>query len=374
MLLISFLLCSLLSLASAQSSSSNAGAVFTYTDGNQDYAQITFALNADSSTGDLYFHLSSPSGNAWIGIGIGERMKDALMFVAYSSSNGSGVTVSPRIASGLSEPTYQSDITIDKIYGGNLVNANTRDNDNITVDAVCKSCAKWNGGAIDLTSKTQPFIFAVGPPFWQAMQSDSMSAGMQMHIFHGSFTMDMTAATSSSGGSVPLGPYTSKDASSATSTKFDSNPAPHIHGLVMCVVFVLILPFGSLILRTWNKVKGHAIVQTIGLVLFCMAFAGGCVVSMQYNQSKNFNSAHQVIGILLLLAFLSQFVLGFMHHRIYKREQRPTLLGKVHLYLGPGIIFFGLINGVIGFAFAGTYALPSTPLHFLTHRVQASSS
>ncbi|KAK3691965.1 hypothetical protein LTR37_018325 [Vermiconidia calcicola] len=90
----------------------------------------------------------------------------------------------------------------------------------------------------------------------------------------------------------------------------------------------------------------------IALVFFILAMAGGIVISRQYNRSKNFNSAHQVIGILLLVAFLSQLVLGLLNHRVFKREQRRTIMGKIHSYLGPAIVVFGLANGILGFTFA----------------------
>ena len=165
--------------------------------------------------------------------------------------------------------------------------------------------------------------------------------------------MDMTVATSPSGGSVPLGPYLQKDASQSYGRKFDNYPGPHIHGLVMGIVFILLLPLSSLLLRVWNKVKGHMIVNYLALVLFCLAFGGGVVISRMYNKSKHFNSAHQIIGIFLLIAILSQLGLGMAHHVIFKREQRKTIMGKIHMILGPAIIFFGLVNGGIGFSFAG---------------------
>lgn len=346
----------LLSTLTLAQSSNNASAVFVYN--GSDDTEFIFALNADKSTGDLYFHLSSPAGNTWVGVGIGSEMKDALMFIAYPSDNEQGVTISPRIGSGHTEPTSASDISIEKLSGNGLTGANTvsgngRTTSNIIADGVCRSCSQWNGGSIDWSNTQQPFIFAVGPVF-PMISSDSLSAGLSRHIFYGDFTMDMTAATSSSGGAVPLGPYTTKDASQAQDTKFDDDPAPRIHGLVMSFVFVIALPLGALLLRVWNKIKGHIIVQCIALVLFCMAFAGGCVVSMQYNRSKHFNSAHQIIGILMLLAFFAQLGLGAYHHRIFKREQRKTIFGKIHLYLGPAIIFLGVINGFLGFDLAGS--------------------
>ena len=367
MLFFSYLLplLSILSLGTAQSTN-NASAVFVYEGTNAD-TQFVFALAADKSSGDLSFHMESPVGQAWIGVGIGDQMKGALMFIVYPDNSGDSVTISPRIADGHSEPSYQSDITVQKITASGPQGANSasgsRGNLKMTADGVCKSCLTWaNGGSIDITNTRQPFIFAVGPTY-PPIESDSLSEGLSRHEFYGQFTMDMTAATVSSDGSVPAGPYTQKDASAATDTHMDNDPAPHIHGLVMSVVFIILLPLGSLLLRVWKKVKGHIITQCIAAVLFCMAFAGGCVVSQEYNKSKHFNSAHQVIGIILLLAIFTQLGLGATHHRIYKKEQRKTIMGKIHLYLGPAIIFFGIVNGAVGFAFAGTCNLClSTPL------------
>ena len=344
---------SILSFTSAQKSSNNdSSAVFVY-EGDLN-TQLVFALNADKSTGDLYFHLESPAGNSWVGVGIGEEMKGSLMLIAYPNGD-NGVTISPRVADGHSEPVAQGDITISKL-GTNAITGSGR-NKKIVVDGVCRKCTSWKyGGSIDLSSKAQPFIFAVGPSF-PATQSGNTDASLSRHEFYGDFTMDMTAATSSSGGSVPLGPYVTKDASQATDTKLDRDPAPHIHGLVMSIVFILLLPLSSLLLRVWHKVKGHMWVNIVATVLFFMAFAGGIVISQQYNKSKHFNSAHQVIGILILLAFIAQLTLGILHHRIYKREQRKTIMSKIHLGLGPAIIFFGLINGGIGFSFAGKLSL-----------------
>ncbi len=349
------LLSLLLTFTSAQSSN-NASAVYVY-DGS-DSTQFVFAINIDKSTGDLYFHLSSPAGNSWVGVGIGEEMKNAAMFIAYPAANGHDVTISPRMGSGHTEPTYDSNIKIDKLSGNGLTGANTIDgNDpgstgNIVADGVCRGCAKMGSGTIE-ASTTQPFIFAVGPVF-PRMASDSLSADLSRHMLYGQFTMDTTAALSDSGGAVPLGPYQNKDASAATGTTMDNDPAPRIHGIVMSVVFILAFPLGAVLLRVWNKVKAHIAIQVIGLVLFCMAFAGGSVVSMQYNRSKHFNSAHQVIGILLLIALFAQLGLGAYNHSIYKRTQQKTIFGKIHTYLGPISMLVGIINGYLGFRLAGT--------------------
>jgi hypothetical protein len=62
-------------------------ATYTYA---QDQANITFALTAAKDTGDLWMRFTAPEGYDWISVGIGASMKNALMFIAYPTSNGTG--------------------------------------------------------------------------------------------------------------------------------------------------------------------------------------------------------------------------------------------------------------------------------------------
>ncbi|KAK1087338.1 hypothetical protein LTR33_001113 [Friedmanniomyces endolithicus] len=349
--------------------------VFTYTNDNGNIGggnqSFVFALNIDQSTSDVYIHMSAPAGNSWMGVGFGSVMQNSFMFIAYPSSNGTGVTLSPRVATGHSEPIYYKDIHCNLVWEGGPPNSNEVTKQGsasaMYLDAVCHNATKWSNGALNIgasASKTQPMIFAVGPGGHgpaSNLQSDDLSAGLVRHTAYGTFTMDITQALSkdSTTAGVPRpngGPnnstYTLSGASTST-PKSDHDPAPAIHGLIMCLSFVIIFPLGALLLRTLNRVILHAVVQAIGLFLVVCASAGGIVISLAYNRSKSFASAHQIIGILLFLALISQLGLGILHHRIFKKEQRPTLLGKIHRYLGPTIILFGIINAPIGFVFAG---------------------
>jgi hypothetical protein len=49
---------------------------------------------------------------------------------------------------------------------------------------------------------------------------------------------------------------------------------------------------------------------------------------------------------------IAQFVLGYMHHRIYKRTQSPTKLAPIHVWLGRVVIPAGIANGFLGFPLA----------------------
>lgn len=117
--------------------------------------------------------MSGPAGNDWIAVGIGNVMKDSLMFIVYTAANGRNVTVSPRIASGRTEPTYTTDVSVVLLPGSGLIN------DTYVVNAKCQGCRKWKVGSLDLKSKTQPMIYAVGPG--EYLQSDKLDAGIRRH-------------------------------------------------------------------------------------------------------------------------------------------------------------------------------------------------
>lgn len=62
-------------------------------------------------------------------------------------------------------------------------------------------------------------------------------------------------------------------------------------------------------------------------------------------QTKNFNSPHQIIGVIVIAGLIGQFVLGFLHHRVYAKTQAPTKLAPIHVWLGRFVIVLGIVNG-----------------------------
>lgn len=63
---------------------------------------------------------------------------------------------------------------------------------------------------------------------------------------------------------------------------------------------------------------------------------------------------------MIITALCIQIGLGLAHHALYIKTKRPTAMGRVHMFLGPVVIILGLINGGIGFNFAGNKRL-TTP-------------
>lgn len=260
-------------------------ATFVYNStGSADYAFV-FSLNAVRSTGDLFFHIENTDAETWAAVGFGSQMAGSLMLVAYRSGNGSGVTISPRIASGHAEPSYTSSVTVDKIWDSGLESPDTIDlrHDTMYVDGVCRNCTSWASGSLDLTDTQAPFIFAFGPA-QPEMRSDDPAAGMYRHALYGHFTMDMTAATSQSEGAVPLPPYRQNMTSAAENTSVDGEFAPRAHAVLMVVSWLVLFPLGSLLLRLFDKVKLHAVVQGLGVVLVLIGSGLGVSTGLQYNR------------------------------------------------------------------------------------------
>lgn len=163
--------------------------------------------------------------------------------------------------------------------------------------------------------------------------------------------MDMVHATGGSGG-LPTNPsiYASSiGASLVGSVSSDSNWPNVIHGLLLCGAFVLLMPTGVIFLRVVpQSVRWHWVNQTLASALVIVGGLGGLYISTMYNKSRSYNSAHQLIGILVMLAVIVQWGMGYWHHRLYKLTQSPTRYGPIHRYFGQVVLLLGVLNGGIG--------------------------
>jgi hypothetical protein len=75
-----------------------------------------------SGSGDVYFQISGPTSYDWIGMGTGSGMSGSSMFIIYSNSDGSNVTLSPRKGSGHNMPTYSTDVKAELLAGSGISN------------------------------------------------------------------------------------------------------------------------------------------------------------------------------------------------------------------------------------------------------------
>lgn len=126
------------------------------------------------------------------------------------------------------------------------------------------------------------------------------------------------------------------------------------HGVLACLAFVVLFPAGGILIRIANftgLVWIHAGLQMVGYLVYIVAFAMGVYLATHLNYMSR---AHPIIGIALLVVLFFQPILGFLHHRMFKRSGRRTLWSYAHLFHGRFAILLGMVNGGLGIQLANT--------------------
>jgi hypothetical protein len=318
---------------------------------------LTFALNVpNNSSNELFFHLEGPSDQSWIAVGLGSRtMAGTLILLVYSSSNGKNVTLSPRLTQGHVEPSYTSTVDVKILPGSGISNGL------MTVNALCSNCRSWKTGSLDVADTKQEMILAVGPE--GSINSDSKSASLKRHATYSHFNMDLVSATGPAG--VPTNFANMSNAQKEGYDTNDHNYASGLHAFIMVFTYLGLMPFGILVLRVVNSVRWHLINQVFAVFLAFIGAVVGVYAGTFFNrvsdlsgnieifprliseQSKHFNSGHQIFGLFITVAILVQVVLGFFHHSIYKRTKAPTKIAPIHIWLGRIIIPAGVANAFV---------------------------
>ncbi|KAF2186466.1 iron reductase domain protein [Zopfia rhizophila CBS 207.26] len=338
------------------------------------YGNLTFAFTAVQDVGDLYFHLEAPADASWIAIGTGSRMANSLMLVFYRTRDEKGVILSPRTVGGHLEPSYDNKIDCQLNTGNGITNGIIKHNERhiYAVNGYCKGVngktfRKRHGdyqegepgdGKLDFNNVRQSFIFALGPTD-RHLHSDSKSANIRRHSLFGRFTVDLPHASVDKVEDVKanelsaVGTWHNHNAEMEGEPKKDNDWGGAVHSLMMGGTFVVLFPMGVVFLRLLEKVKWHAWVQGAGMVIVVMGVGLGLYLGRFYNHSRHIHSAHQILGLIIVSFVILQFSLGFLHHRLYKKHQRPTIVGRIHLYAGPFVLVLGAANGFLGFQFSG---------------------
>ncbi|KAL1297090.1 hypothetical protein AAFC00_004673 [Neodothiora populina] len=171
---------------------------------------VCFSLNipdatASSGSGDIYMQISAPTSYSWVALGQGSQMAGAQMFVLYTDASGTNVTLSPRLSTGHSMPTYNSAAQVTLLDGTGVSNGV------MTANFRCSSCSSWSGGDMDFTSSSGNFIYATRTG--SGLDSDSPSASISQHNNHNDFQFDFTEAR----GGDSINPFTSGTAATSAS-------------------------------------------------------------------------------------------------------------------------------------------------------------
>ncbi|KAI5235959.1 CBD9-like protein [Aureobasidium subglaciale] len=322
----------------------------TYTYQNSGSQAFALALGLNTTSNDLHFNMSAPSTYSWFAFGTGNQMRNSLMFIGYPSSNGSGITLSPRLSTGHQQPQY-TDTKDVEVVSSSITNGQYQ------IMAICKNCTTWSLGSISTTSTSQPFIFALGPT-GETISSDSTSENIDQHRLYNSFNLDMQQASFSGSSSPALSPSSGAESgttSSSSSSAASSAPSEiynRVHGIFGAIAFVILFPLGVLVLRLGHSVIGHGIVQATAYCFVIVTLGTGIYLSENTPGMNNYNSAHQIIGLVLFSLLAIQAIGGLLHHILFRRGTK-TPLGKVHMILGIGLLILGIVNAPLGLNLAG---------------------
>jgi hypothetical protein len=128
---------------------------------------VCFKLNipantASSGSGDVFFQISAPSTYEWVALGQGKAMANSNMFLVYTSTGGTNVTLSPRTSSGYSAPSLNSAAQVTLLEGSGVSNGIMTANVKCMYycSGLCEyanategsNCNSWSGGTMDFKS------------------------------------------------------------------------------------------------------------------------------------------------------------------------------------------------------------------------------
>ncbi|OIW26236.1 CBD9-like protein [Coniochaeta ligniaria NRRL 30616] len=346
-LLAGLMLCSFWALARADDNTTKKPVSTLYSD----KLDTTFSINLPENSGDVNFFLSSPLFS-WFGVGFSSTMAGSPMLLFYASADGKAVTVSPRYATGETEPAYNSTMRV-------AVAASTVNNGTFAVTGTCSGCRQWSSN-----STTQPFILAWGADA-DFLSTNDLAARVKQHSGYGHFVMDVKQATGPGGTAMLLALDATKNSDGAhLDGDLQADTGNHgglAHGVVMALATLVVAPIDVLTagaLRRWPVLN---IITSTVMMAFLLAGMGlGIQMSRLYIATQQYRTAHQILGLLAIVALFLVAVLGVVYRLIVKsatkRGQQPPeksgLLGKVHRWVGRAVWVIMLVNNGLGLQFA----------------------
>ncbi|TAQ83604.1 hypothetical protein B7494_g8072 [Chlorociboria aeruginascens] len=313
----------------------------------------SYAVGIPDAGSDIYFQLSAPSSYQWVGLGIGEQMAGATIFVMYADGTGN-VTISGREGGqGHVEPQHNSSLAVSLLAGSGVA-------DNLMVaNVLCKNCNLLSS----TTSTSSPWIAA-----WRqgdALDSTSTSFTITQHDIDNTrqFTFDLSQASISSDSNpfISAATTSSVSAPAASVSSFSSSTTESgdddmtvdyekAHGIIMGVTVVLLFPMGAMFMRVVGHPWLHGILQLFSL---CMLFAGfGIGIKLAKITSNLYNNTHTIFGTVIVALFLLQPFFGILHHSSYKKVQKRGIFSYMHIWYGRILIILAVINGGLGLKLA----------------------
>jgi hypothetical protein len=221
----------------------------------------------ETGTGDIYIQIEAPTAYQWIGLGIGNQMAGATMFLMYADGKGN-VTVSNREGSGHTMPLPAEHDSIVLLDGSRVSDGRMTANVRYT-----------NPEGFDFSGSSDWIMARREGP---SLNSVDTSESIMQHDSYSAFSVNFAQALVSSDDN----PFTEADGGNGNSdgaaTEQDSNPNGDLvlaHGIILTIVFVAMYPVGSLLMPLLGRWYIHAGWQLIAFLAMWGGFGIGYVVS-----------------------------------------------------------------------------------------------
>ncbi|KAK0707794.1 hypothetical protein B0H67DRAFT_588617 [Lasiosphaeris hirsuta] len=331
--------------------------------------------NESSNSHDLHITLnvyrSANQALGWTALGIGSGMAQSLSFIVYGDPRSRASPVlSVRRSDGHWEPSLFDDSANKGGIRVELVEARW-DSSVARVSIICYSCDSGLDPDLEplvsTSTRSQPWIWAKNTE--QRLSEYSEKATLEMHslkVGWGSFFVDM-AHTLGSVDEAPSMPTIRPDTSAigASETKGESapperhhhgsSPSSHtvkaaLHGFLMALAFLLLLPCGVLAMLSGHPKAFHLhwVVQVAAMACISVGFVMGLFLR------GGLNTTHQLLGLGTVFAIGVQAALGFSHHVQFLRIRRRTWMARTHIHLGRVVLFAGYCSVLTGLLLHGS--------------------
>jgi hypothetical protein len=202
--------------------------------------------------------------------------------------NDSAITLSPRLSSGYTEPTYSSEVDASLSATPNAANSIPKGKGGqMNFAVICRNCTSWSSPPLDLNSVAAPFMFAFGPvndASYDNRWSDSLTNQLRIHVIQGTFNMNMKLATTPFGKELTV-PNLRNETYGATIEHIRIYPGDYAtttHAIAMALACLLIFPL-DIALRNWVRlVWVHVVAQILVALLLITGLLFGCWTAIEY--------------------------------------------------------------------------------------------
>ena len=132
-----------------------------------------------------------------------------------------------------------------------------------------------------------------------------------------------------------------------TNKSIGMSPLVIIHAIFLGGSFLILFPLGIIALRWFKWVRVHWMLQIFATGVCLAGLIIAIVFSHRDAEYNTFNQGHQIVGIIVVIPLFVQALLGYKHHRDYKKTAQKTIISTSHIWLGRTLVVMGMVNIVV---------------------------